>query len=201
LTTPAPQPTALLLVLSSLPNLLLSSPQLVTDLHPELLKALTHSRPLVRRAAVLVLGRLWASQSAHVPISTEIIAEKLRERLADDDPTVIGAAVNVSLELASVYTGDDLGTLLALAPDMFELLTTSTNNWMLIKIIKIAGAMCHELGTPLLKSPAVYAPDARRAATGPKAPSSLAPTHRYHAGYVTALRVHQRRHRWRHARR
>lgn len=46
---------------------------------------------------------------------------------------VVSAAVNVVLELSK----KDPAPYLALAPEMFELLTKSTNNWMLIKIIKV----------------------------------------------------------------
>jgi len=46
---------------------------------------------------------------------------------------VIAAAINVLCELARQNPKDYL----ALAPQLFHLLTTSSNNWMLIKIIKL----------------------------------------------------------------
>jgi AP-3 complex subunit delta-1 len=46
---------------------------------------------------------------------------------------VVAATVNVLCELASRKPEDYL----SLAPQLFHLLTTSSNNWMLIKIVKL----------------------------------------------------------------
>lgn len=48
---------------------------------------------------------------------------------------VVAAAVNVICELARRNPKDYL----SLAPQLFHLLTSSSNNWMLIKIIKLVG--------------------------------------------------------------
>jgi AP-3 complex subunit delta len=48
-------------------------------------------------------------------------------------PGVVAATVNVLCELAQRNPADYL----PLAPQLFHLLTTSSNNWMLIKIIKL----------------------------------------------------------------
>lgn len=79
---------------------------------------------------------------------------RLRERLEDSDPSsftlpytviafganlvygglgVVSATVNILCELARRNPRDYL----PLAPQLFELLTTSSNNWMLIKLIKL----------------------------------------------------------------
>lgn len=58
---------------------------------------------------------------------------KLKEKLEDPDPGVQSAAVNVICELARKNPKNYL----SLAPIFFKLMTTSTNNWMLIKIIKL----------------------------------------------------------------
>lgn len=50
---------------------------------------------------------------------------------------VIAATVNVLCELAR----HDPKEYLSLAPQLFHLLTTSSNNWMLIKIIKLVRLM------------------------------------------------------------
>lgn len=63
--------------------------------------------------------------------------ERLRERLADEDMGVVGAAVNVVCEAAR----KDPRRYLPLAPELFGLLTGGTNNWMLIKIIKLVRAL------------------------------------------------------------
>ena len=51
-------------------------------------------------------------------------------------PAVVSAAVNVICELAAKNPQNYL----PLAPQLFKLLTTSNNNWMVIKIIKLVRA-------------------------------------------------------------
>jgi AP-3 complex subunit delta-1 len=60
---------------------------------------------------------------------------RLKDRLEDDDPGVVSATVNVITELSRKSNPKNF---LPLAPQLFELLTTSSNNWMLIKIVKLA---------------------------------------------------------------
>jgi AP-3 complex subunit delta-1 len=48
-------------------------------------------------------------------------------------PAVVAATVNVLCELARRNPKNYL----LLAPQLFHLLTTSANNWMLIKIVKL----------------------------------------------------------------
>ncbi|KAJ7040260.1 armadillo-type protein [Mycena alexandri] len=62
---------------------------------------------------------------------------RLKEKLDDPDPGVVGSTVNVLCELARRNPEEYL----TLAPQLFHLLTTSTNNWMLIKIIKLFGSL------------------------------------------------------------
>ncbi|KAF3834837.1 hypothetical protein F7725_027395 [Dissostichus mawsoni] len=62
---------------------------------------------------------------------------RLKEKLEDPDPGVQSAAVNVICELARRNPKNYL----SLAPLFFKLMTSSTNNWVLIKIIKLFGAL------------------------------------------------------------
>ncbi|XP_008484254.1 AP-3 complex subunit delta-like [Diaphorina citri] len=62
---------------------------------------------------------------------------RLKEKLEDPDSGVQSAAVNVVCELARKNPKNYL----SLAPVFFKLMTTSSNNWMLIKIIKLFGAL------------------------------------------------------------
>ncbi|PIO73524.1 hypothetical protein TELCIR_04505 [Teladorsagia circumcincta] len=59
--------------------------------------------------------------------------QRLKDKLEDPDPGVQSAAVNVICELARKNPKNYL----TLAPVFFKLMTTSSNNWMLIKIIKL----------------------------------------------------------------
>ena len=72
------------------------------------------------------------------PEALRLAYPKLKERLEDPDPGVQSAAVNVVCELARKNPKNYL----ALAPIFFRTLTSSTNNWMLIKIIKLVSLKC-----------------------------------------------------------
>ena len=55
-------------------------------------------------------------------------------------PSIVSCAVNVICELARKKPSNYL----SLAPDLFALLTGSQNNWMLIKVAKLLGALVQE---------------------------------------------------------
>ncbi|BGO90401.1 hypothetical protein NBRC10512_004114 [Rhodotorula toruloides] len=126
---------------------LLLTPTLARDLGPDLLSLLTHTRPLVRRQAVLTMWRILRSWPGVQELTTgreergeDPWIERIRERLSDEDMGVVGATVNVICEAAR----KDPRKYLPLAPELFGLLTASTNNWMLIKIIKLFAVLTPE---------------------------------------------------------
>lgn len=106
---------------------------LARHLGPDVVKLLTHSRPMIRKKALLVLYALIVK----CPELLEGSWDRLREKLDDADVGVVSAAVNIICELAR----RDPRPFLPLSPQLFRLLTTSTNNWMLIKIIKLFGSL------------------------------------------------------------
>ena len=127
---------------------LLLTPTLARDLGPDLISLLTHTRPLIRRQATLILWRVLRSWPGVQELTTgreergeDPWIERLRERLSDEDMGVVGAAVNVICEAAR----RDPAKYLPLAPELFGLLTASTNNWMLIKIVKLVRASSSDL--------------------------------------------------------
>ncbi|KAL5640003.1 hypothetical protein ACGC1H_007340 [Rhizoctonia solani] len=115
----------------------LTTPDLSRDLASDVFALLTHSKPSVRKSAVVSLFKLLLTYPDALPIGIE----RLKERLGDDDPGVVSATVNVLCELARRSPEDYL----ILAPQLFHLLTTASNNWMLIKIVKLFGFLApHE---------------------------------------------------------
>ncbi|KAE9401969.1 Ap3d1 protein [Gymnopus androsaceus JB14] len=124
-------PTDIALTLNGISHIL--TPDLARDLSPELIKMLTHSRPDIRKRAVLVLYKVV---SMYPEVSSQVIS-RLKDKLEDPDSGVIAATVNVLCEL----TRHNPENYLALAPPLFHLMTTSSNNWMLIKIIKLFGTL------------------------------------------------------------
>ncbi|CAG8496630.1 6148_t:CDS:10 [Ambispora leptoticha] len=109
------------------------TPDLARDLSQDLVSMLGHSRPYVRKKVVLVLYKIFLK----FPEALRLSFPRLKERLEDSDPSVVSAVVNVVCELARKNPRNYL----SLAPQLFKLLTTSANNWMLIKIIKLFGAL------------------------------------------------------------
>ncbi|GMT16862.1 hypothetical protein PFISCL1PPCAC_8159, partial [Pristionchus fissidentatus] len=122
------------------------TPDLARDLSPDIVNLLTSSRAYTRKRAVLMLYKIFLKY----PEALRPTFPRLKERLEDPDPGVQSAAVNVICELARKNPKNYL----TLAPVFFKLMTTSSNNWMLIKIIKLFGALVpleKRLGNKLLE--------------------------------------------------
>ncbi|WKX93066.1 hypothetical protein Q1695_010808 [Nippostrongylus brasiliensis] len=109
------------------------TPDLARDLASDIVNLLSSSRPYTRKRAVLLLYKIFLKY----PEALRPTFQRLKEKLEDADPGVQSAAVNVICELARKNPKNYL----TLAPVFFKLMTTSTNNWMLIKIIKLFGAL------------------------------------------------------------
>jgi AP-3 complex subunit delta-1 len=90
---------------------------------------MTSTKPYIRKRAILLLYKVFLNN----PEALKPAFPRLKEKLEDSDPGVQAAAVNVICELARRNPKNYL----ALAPIFFRLMTTSTNNWVLIKIIKL----------------------------------------------------------------
>ncbi|EIN14349.1 Adaptor protein complex AP-3 delta subunit [Punctularia strigosozonata HHB-11173 SS5] len=113
------------------------TPDLGRDLSHDLISMMNHSRAHIRKRAILALYKVFLQY----PEARQQGMTRLREKLEDPDPGVVAATINVLCELARQNPADYL----PLAPQLFHLLTSSSNNWMLIKIIKLFGALCpHE---------------------------------------------------------
>jgi AP-3 complex subunit delta-1 len=109
------------------------SADLARDLTGDILSLLTSTKPYIRKKAVLILYKVFL----RYPEALRQCFPRLKEKLEDPDPGVQSAAVNVICELARKNPRNYL----SLAPTFFKLMTTSQNNWMLIKIIKLFGAL------------------------------------------------------------
>ncbi|KAG8962833.1 AP-3 complex subunit delta [Tulasnella sp. 408] len=109
------------------------TPELARDLALDIIPMLNHSRPLIRKRAILVLYKMMLLDSDALDRGFN----KLREKLEDPDVGVVSAAVNALCELSR----REPQRCLVLAPYLFNLLTNSSNNWMLIKIVKLFGAL------------------------------------------------------------
>jgi hypothetical protein len=114
----------------------IATEDLSRDLLGDVVTMLTSSRPYIRKKATLLLFKLYL----RYPQGLRLTFDNLKRRLTDDNPSVVSCAVNVVCELARKKPSNYL----SLAPDLFSLLTTSTNNWMLIKVAKLMSALVQE---------------------------------------------------------
>uniref|UniRef100_A0A8D2Q570 AP-3 complex subunit delta-1 n=1 Tax=Varanus komodoensis TaxID=61221 RepID=A0A8D2Q570_VARKO len=106
------------------------TPDLARDLANDIMTLMSHTKPYIRKKAVLIMYKVFLKY----PESLRPAFPRLKEKLEDPDPGVQSAAVNVICELARRNPKNYL----SLAPLFFKLMTSSTNNWVLIKIIKLA---------------------------------------------------------------
>ncbi|KAL8577686.1 AP-3 complex subunit delta-1 [Nucella lapillus] len=106
---------------------------LARDLANDIMTLMSSSKPYLRKKAVLIMYKVFLQ----FPEALRPAFPRLKEKLEDPDPGVQSAAVNVICELARKNPKNYL----SLAPLFFKLMTTSTNNWVLIKIIKLFGAL------------------------------------------------------------
>ncbi|KAK9500755.1 hypothetical protein O3M35_001955 [Rhynocoris fuscipes] len=109
------------------------STDLARDLSNDIMTLLTSTKPYLRKKAVLMMYKVFLKY----PEALRPAFPRLKEKLEDPDSGVQSAAVNVVCELARKNPKNYL----SLAPIFFKLMTTSSNNWMLIKIIKLFGAL------------------------------------------------------------
>jgi len=119
---------------SSLANIV--NPDLSRDCMSDIVALMKHSNNYVRKKAVLVMYKMYLKY----PQGLRLTFDSLKEHLDDADVSVTSTAVNVVCELANKNPRNYL----AMAPKFFQLLTTSTNNWLLIKIVKLFGSLVSE---------------------------------------------------------
>ena len=109
---------------------------LARDLLPELTTLTRHPQPYLRKKSVLCLFKLFVKY----PQALRLSFKEIQQALEDTNPSVVSCAVNVITELSD----KNATNYLHLAPAFFQLLTNSTNNWMLIKVVKLLGSLVPE---------------------------------------------------------
>ncbi|GAX12525.1 AP-3 complex subunit delta [Fistulifera solaris] len=110
--------------------------ELAKDLLPEITHLTKHSQPYLRKKAILCLFKVFVKY----PQGLRLTFEHIQKSLQDSDPSVVSCAVNVITELSDKNPRNYLH----LAPAFFDLLTNSSNNWMLIKVVKLLGSLVPE---------------------------------------------------------
>jgi AP-3 complex subunit delta-1 len=109
---------------------------LARELLPDLTSLLSHPQPYIRKKAVLCMFKLFVKY----PQGLRLTFSRIQQCLEDPIPSVVSCAVNVITELSDKNPKNYL----PLAPSFFHLLTSSSNNWMLIKVVKLLGSLVPE---------------------------------------------------------
>lgn len=103
--------------------------ELFNDVH----RLLSSTKPYLRKKAVLLMYKILTV----FPDTLIEVLPKLEEKLEDPDQGVQSSVINVICELARQNPKD----FLHLEGTLYKLMENSPNNWMLIKIIKLFGAL------------------------------------------------------------
>jgi len=99
----------------------------------DILALMNHTSSYVRKKSILTMYKLYMKY----PQGLRLTFDKLKDKLDDPDISVVSTAVNVICELSNKNPKNYL----SMAPKFFKLLTTTSNNWMLIKIVKLLGKL------------------------------------------------------------
>ncbi|OWB54376.1 hypothetical protein B5S28_g223 [[Candida] boidinii] len=109
------------------------SPELAQDICDDIAKMLNHSKPFIRKKAVLAMYKIFLKY----PESLKLYLDRLVDKLEDEDVSVVSATVNVICELAKKNPSHYVD----LAPRLYGILQSSTNNWMVIRLLKLFSSL------------------------------------------------------------
>ncbi|KAG7845221.1 hypothetical protein KL941_003066 [Ogataea angusta] len=112
------------------------TPELAQDICDDMVRMLSHSKPFIRKKAVLAMYKIFLKY----PDALRLHFDKLIEKLDDEDGSVVSATVNVICELAH----NNPKNYVELAPRLFGLLKETNNNWMVIRLLKLLSYLCLE---------------------------------------------------------
>ena len=121
------------LALNCLSNIV--TEDLARELLPDVTNLTNHPQPYLRKKAILCLLKLFIKYPQGLRLTFNRIQQCLLE---DTNSSVTSCAVNVITELSNTNPKNYL----VLAPSFFGLLTNSSNNWMLIKVVSAISVIC-----------------------------------------------------------
>lgn len=117
------------------------STELAHDIGGDLVRLLNHSKPFIRKRAVLALYKIFLKY----PDSLPMLFDQVVDKLDDPDTSVVSATVNVICELAHTNPKNYV----SLTPRLFGLMKDTNNNWMVIRLLKLFSSL--SLVEPRLK--------------------------------------------------
>ncbi|GBG87148.1 hypothetical protein CBR_g44606 [Chara braunii] len=109
------------------------TPDLARELLADVLGLLNSGRPYLKKKAAAALVHFVR----RYPDCLRMTIRRLTERMDDSDISVKCAAVSTLCEMAVC----DPAPYLPLAPDLYQMLISSSNTWLVIKLVKIFGIL------------------------------------------------------------
>ncbi|VEU23803.1 DEKNAAC104942 [Brettanomyces naardenensis] len=116
--------------------------ELAHDICDDLAKMLNHSKPFIRKRAVLAMYKVFL----RYPESLRTYFDQIVDKLDDPDSSVVSATVNVICELAHANPKNYI----ELTPRLYGLMKDTNNNWMAIRLLKLFSSL--SLVEPRLKN-------------------------------------------------
>lgn len=116
--------------------------ELAQDTCDDMIKTLHHSKPYIRKRAILCMYKIFLKY----PDALRTYFDQVVDMLDDPDTLVVSATVNVICELAHANPRNYID----LAPRLYGLMKDTSNNWMVIRLLKLFSSL--SLVEPRLKT-------------------------------------------------
>ncbi|KAK6200392.1 adaptin N terminal region-domain-containing protein [Scheffersomyces amazonensis] len=105
------------------------TPNLSKDINDDVLMKLSHSKPYIRKKAILAMYKIFLQ----FPDSLRLNFNRIIAMLDDSDVSVVSATLNVICELSKKNPNIFINYL----PKFFSILEETKNNWLIIRILKL----------------------------------------------------------------
>lgn len=105
------------------------TPNLARDINDDVMIKLNHSRPYIRKKAILCMYKVFLQY----PESLRMNVDKVMSMINDGDFSVVTATVNVICEISKTSPRLFLDYL----PKFFQVLEETKNNWLIIRFLKL----------------------------------------------------------------
>ena len=105
------------------------TPNLSKDINDDVLIKLNHSKPYIRKKAVLAMYKIFLQY----PDSLRMNFNRIIGKLDDSDISVVSATINVICEISK----KNPNVFVTYLPKFFTILEGTKNNWLIIRILKL----------------------------------------------------------------
>lgn len=105
------------------------TPNLSKDINDDVLIKLNHSKPYIRKKAVLAMYKIFLQY----PESLRMNFNRIIDKLDDSDISVVSATINVICEISK----KNPNVFVTYLPKFFTILEGTKNNWLIIRILKL----------------------------------------------------------------